>query len=98
MDEENILIEVANVKYICLSDILFSPSRKVFEVTEKKCCYEYILELSSVGIATWYGLDERVSIPGRRKRCFSTPQRPDQLWGQSRLLSNRYRGVKKAGE
>jgi hypothetical protein len=35
---------------------------------------------SSVGIATGYGLESRVSIPGMSKRLFSSPQRPDRLW------------------
>jgi hypothetical protein len=36
---------------------------------------------SSVGIATDYGLDSRVLIPGRGKRFFLYPQRSDQFWG-----------------
>jgi hypothetical protein len=47
----------------------------------------------SVGITTGYGLDGRGSISGRVKRFFSTPQRPDRLWGPSSLLSNRNRGL-----
>jgi hypothetical protein len=35
---------------------------------------------SSVGIATSYDLDGWVSIPGRGKRFFSSPQQPDRLW------------------
>jgi hypothetical protein len=35
---------------------------------------------SSVGIATGNGLNGQGSIPGREKKCFSTPQRPDGLW------------------
>jgi hypothetical protein len=47
-----------------------------------------------VGIATGlYGLEDRGSIPGRGKRFFSSPQRPDRLWGPSSLLSNGYRGL-----
>lgn len=30
-----------------------------------------------------YGLDGRVSISGRDKVLFSSPQRPDRLWGPS---------------
>jgi hypothetical protein len=45
------------------------------------------------GIATGYGLDGRGSIPGRGKRLFSTPQRPDRLWGPPSLLPNGYRGL-----
>jgi hypothetical protein len=37
---------------------------------------------NSVGIATGYRLDSWGSSPGRGKISFSTPQRPDQLWGQ----------------
>jgi hypothetical protein len=36
---------------------------------------------SSVGTATGYALDDQVSIPSRRKRFFSSPQRPGGLWG-----------------
>jgi hypothetical protein len=46
---------------------------------------------SSVGIATGYRLDGRSSIPGRDK-IFSSPQRPDRLWGPPSLLFNGYRG------
>jgi hypothetical protein len=35
--------------------------------------------LSSVCMATGYGLDDRVSIPDKGKRFFSSPQRPDRL-------------------
>jgi hypothetical protein len=45
----------------------------------------------SVGIAPGYGLDGPGSIPGS-VRFFSSPQRPDRLWGPPRLLSNGYRG------
>jgi hypothetical protein len=36
-------------------------------------------------------LRNRGSIPGRNKRVFSSPQRPDQLWGPPSLLSGGYR-------
>jgi hypothetical protein len=42
---------------------------------------------SSVGIATGYRLD------GRGKILFSSSQLPYRLWGPSRLLCNRYRGL-----
>jgi hypothetical protein len=47
---------------------------------------------SSVGIETGYGLDGLGSIPGRSKRDFFTPQRPDRLWAPPNLLSDGYRG------
>jgi hypothetical protein len=42
---------------------------------------------SVVGIATGYGLDDRgVGVRG----IFSSPSRPDRLWGPPILLSNGY--------
>jgi hypothetical protein len=49
---------------------------------------------SAVGIATGYGLDDRgvgVRVPVG-SRIFSSPRRPDRLWGPPNLLSNGYRG------
>jgi hypothetical protein len=59
---------------------------------------------SVVGIATGYGLDDReveVRVPVG-SRIFSSPCRPDRLWGSPNLLSNGYRrlfppGVKRPG-
>jgi hypothetical protein len=51
---------------------------------------------SSVGMAIGYGLDDRgigVRVP-IGSRIFSSPQRPDRLWGPPSLLSNGYRWVK----
>jgi hypothetical protein len=50
---------------------------------------------SPVGIVMDYGRESRGLIPGKSKRFFSTPQRPDgldQLWGSPNLLSNGYPG------
>jgi hypothetical protein len=38
---------------------------------------------SSVSMVTGYGPDSRGLIPGKGKRLFSTPQRPDRLWGST---------------
>jgi hypothetical protein len=40
-----------------------------------------------------YRLDGWGSIPGRGKRFFSSPQRPEKFWGPSSLISNGYRWV-----
>jgi hypothetical protein len=47
---------------------------------------------SSVGIVTANGLDGQGSIPSRRKRFFSTPQHPDQLWAPPSLSPMGTRG------
>jgi hypothetical protein len=46
---------------------------------------------SSVCIVTDYGQDGSGAIPSRSK-IFSSPQRPDQLWGSTSLISNAYWG------
>jgi hypothetical protein len=48
----------------------------------------------AVGKATGYGLGDQgvgVLVPVRSK-IFSSPRRPDRLWGPPNLLSNAYRG------
>jgi hypothetical protein len=50
---------------------------------------------SVVGIATGYGLDDRrvgVRVP-LGSTIFSSPRRPDRLWGPPKLISNGYRGL-----
>jgi hypothetical protein len=50
---------------------------------------------SVVGIATGYGLDDRgvrVRVPVGSK-IFSSPGRPDRLWGPPSLLSNGFQGL-----
>jgi hypothetical protein len=49
-------------------------------------------EPSAVGIATGYGLDDRVRVPVG-VRIFFSPRRPDRLWGPPNILLNGYRGL-----
>jgi hypothetical protein len=54
---------------------------------------------SVVGIATGYGLDDRdvgVWVP-LWSRIFSSPRRPDRLWGSPNLLYNEYQGPSPPG-
>jgi hypothetical protein len=54
---------------------------------------------SAVGIATGYGLVDRgvgVRVPGVLT-SFSSPRRPDRLWGPPNLLYNGYRGAVSPG-
>jgi hypothetical protein len=49
----------------------------------------------SAVVATGYGLDSKgvgVRVPVGSK-IFSSPRRPDRLWGPPSLLSNGYRGL-----
>jgi hypothetical protein len=61
-----------------------------------KNLYIYIISRDSViGRATGYGLHDRVvgvRVPVG-SRIFSSPRRPDRLWGPPSLLSNGYRGL-----
>jgi hypothetical protein len=68
------------------------------------CTFCFVYETSrsrdsAVGIATAYELDDRgvgVRVPVEL-RIFSSPRRPDRLWGPSSLLSNGYPEGKAAG-
>jgi hypothetical protein len=65
-------------------------------------CYRQLMPGSRdsvVGIPTGYGLDDRgvgVRVPVG-SRIFSSPRRPDRLWGPPNLLSKGYPGVKRPG-
>jgi hypothetical protein len=54
---------------------------------------------SGVGIATSYGLDDRVvraQVPVG-VRIFTSPRHPDRLWGPPNFLSNGYRWLSPRG-
>jgi hypothetical protein len=50
---------------------------------------------SLFGIATGYGLQDQ-GVP-RAARIFSSPRRPDRLWGPPNLLPNENRGLFRRG-
>jgi hypothetical protein len=55
---------------------------------------------SSVGVALGYELDyrgSRVRFPAGSWEFFSSPPRPERLWGPSSLLSNGYQGLLQCG-
>jgi hypothetical protein len=53
-----------------------------------------IIRNSVVGIATGYGLEDGVGVRGPvGARIFTSPCRPDRLWGSPNLLYNGYRGL-----
>jgi hypothetical protein len=55
---------------------------------------------SSVGIATGYGLDDQgawVRVPVGKK-IFTSPYRPDRLWGPPNFLQNGYLGFFPGGK
>jgi hypothetical protein len=55
--------------------------------------YIFICQEIAVSIATGYGLDDQgvgVQVPVG-SRIFSSPLRPDLLWGPPNLLPNEYR-------
>jgi hypothetical protein len=72
------------------------------DITREQTCEHFQLSMSTqirrnnaVGIATSYGLDYRgvgVRVPVG-SRIFSSPRRPDRLWGPPNLLSNAYQGL-----
>jgi hypothetical protein len=72
----------------------FMNSEAFFEGFQFLSWYVHIQSRdSAVGIAAGYGLDDRgvgVRFPVR-SRIFSSPLRPDRLWGPPNLLSNGYR-------
>jgi hypothetical protein len=71
------------------------PSTGPYPEPDQSNTYHPIRSQSSVvGIATSYGVDDRrfgVRVPVGT-RIFSSPSRPDRLWGPPNLLPNGYRG------
>jgi hypothetical protein len=55
----------------------------------------YVSRGTVVATATAYGLDDRgvgVRVPVK-SRTFTSPYRPDRLWGSTALVFNKYRGL-----
>jgi hypothetical protein len=76
-----------------LATILFGFLSKNLKI---KIYKTIILPDSSVGIALSYGLDDqgsRVRFSAGGWEFFSSPPRPERLWGPPSLLSNRYQGL-----
>jgi hypothetical protein len=58
-------------------------------------CHRDFLTVARMAHSVWQRTTDRAPaglIPGRGKRFFSSPQRPDRLWDPPSLLSNGYRG------
>jgi hypothetical protein len=77
-----------------------TPKDKRFSIITEVTVF--ILQVSSVGIAIGYGLDDRGSILDSSKRFISIPQHSDRRWRPSNLLPNGYQaffslGVKRPG-
>jgi hypothetical protein len=71
-----------------------------FSSCQKRYIYGGIWD-SSDCIATGYGLDGRVSFPGRGKRFCSSPHSPERFWGHSGSrpegTGGSFSGVKRPG-
>jgi hypothetical protein len=57
--------------------------------------FKMVIRDNSIGITTGCWLDGRGSILDRGKRSFSSPQRPNPLWGQPNFPPWGYRGLVK---
>jgi hypothetical protein len=97
----HLVVSLLATYFMLVSYLLYFSALKM----EAKCSSEtsvdfqrttlcYVSRDSIVGIATGYGLDDRgdgVRVPVG-SRIFSSPRRPDRLWGPPNGLSNGYRG------
>jgi hypothetical protein len=102
-----LLVSVSNGKrdfalpafcYIVFSKIRLNQNYISLKICYRRKSQDHTLAVrsrdSAVGKATGYGLDDRgvgVRAPVG-PRIFSSPRRPDRLWGPPNLLSNGYRG------
>jgi hypothetical protein len=77
-----IQVRISYSNYSCISH--FPPAQYMFGSQD-----------SVVGIATGYGVDDRgVKVQVLvGSRIFSSPCRPDRLWGSPSLISKGYRGI-----
>jgi hypothetical protein len=80
--------------------LLWLCSLRLYHITLNIKIASFILVLwsydSSVGIALGYGMDDwgsRVRFTAGVWEFFSSPPRPERLWGPPNLLSNGYQGL-----
>jgi hypothetical protein len=86
-----------------MTEVALIPIDSVPDLSDFYLFYKHAKSLrdsraTSVAIATGYGLGDGVSILGRGKRFFLTPQRPDRLWSPPNLLYTGYRVVSPTGK
>jgi hypothetical protein len=92
-----------NPEVLFLYVVNYSSCREIFQiecVKLRRCVFFFTHNRdSSVGISTKLraGRSRSRGLISGRVKTFSSPQRPDQLWGSPSLLYNRYRGVKRQG-
>jgi hypothetical protein len=75
--------------------VRFGYSDLLLSYWPKHLPQNFLLLYNAVGIATGYGLNDQgvgVRVPVGA-RIFTSPCRPDRLWGSPNLLSNGYRGL-----
>jgi hypothetical protein len=68
--------------------LIVGKRAKVKQALRRLYIDERSSKASSHNLSDELRLDGLGSIPGRGKRFFSTPQRPDRFWGPPSLFSN----------